>query len=42
MTDREACIILNMLSGIGPARMEALLAFCGEPAEIIPVQHAKA
>lgn len=34
MTGREACIILNMLSGIGPARLEALLAFCGEPAEI--------
>ena len=34
MTGQEACIILNMLSGIGPARMEALLAFCGGPEEI--------
>ena len=40
MTDREACIILNMLSGIGPARLEALLAFCGEPAEIFRVSAA--
>ena len=34
MTNQEACIILNMISGIGPARLAALLAFCGEPAEI--------
>lgn len=34
MTNQEACIILNMLSGIGPARLTALLAFCGEPEEI--------
>lgn len=34
MTNREAYIILNMMSGIGPARLSALLAFCGEPAEI--------
>ena len=40
MTGQEACIILNMLSGIGPARLEALLAFCGEPAEIFRVSAA--
>ena len=34
MTNQEACIILNMLSGIGPARLNALLAFCGKPQEI--------
>ncbi|MBO7147997.1 MAG: DNA-processing protein DprA [Lentisphaeria bacterium] len=34
MTNREAYIILNMLPGIGPARLAALLSFCGEPAEI--------
>ena len=34
MTNQEACIILNMLSGIGPARMTALLSFCGSPQEI--------
>ena len=34
MTNQEACIVLNMLPGIGPARLNALLAFCGEPQEI--------
>jgi len=34
MTNQEACIVLNLISGIGPARMASLLAFCGEPAEI--------
>ncbi|MBO4649253.1 MAG: DNA-processing protein DprA [Lentisphaeria bacterium] len=34
MTDREAYIILNLISGIGPARLNALLEFCGAPAEI--------
>ena len=34
MTNQEACIVLNMLNGIGPARLNALLAFCGEPQEI--------
>ena len=34
MTNQEACVILNLLSGIGPARLASLLAFCGEPAEI--------
>lgn len=34
MTDQEACIVLNMIPGIGPARLSALLACCGEPAEI--------
>ena len=34
MTGQEACIILNLMSGIGPARLNALLAFCGSPEEI--------
>jgi len=34
MTNQEACIVLNMLPGIGSARLNALLAFCGEPQEI--------
>lgn len=34
MTNREAYIILNLMSGIGPARLSSLLSFCGEPAEI--------
>lgn len=34
ITDQEACIILNLMSGIGPARMNALLSFCGTPCEI--------
>lgn len=34
MTDHEAYIILNLLSGIGPARLAALLAHCGSPAEV--------
>ena len=34
MTNQEACVILNLISGIGPARLASLLAFCGEPAEI--------
>ena len=31
MTNQEACIILNLMNGIGPARLNALLAFCGTP-----------
>ena len=34
MTDREACIILNMISGIGSARMQALLNRFETPANI--------
>ena len=34
MTNQEACIILNLMNGIGPARLNALLAFCGTPEEI--------
>ena len=34
MTDREAYIVLNMLTGIGPVRTAALIEFCGSPAEI--------
>ena len=35
MNDREACIILNMIGGIGPARMEVLVNAFGSPAEIL-------
>ena len=34
MIDREAYIVLNMLSGIGPARLATLLSVCGTPSEI--------
>ena len=34
MTDREACIILNMISGIGSARMQALLNRFETPSNI--------
>ena len=34
MTDHQAYIILNLLNGIGPARANALIEFCGSPAEI--------
>ena len=43
MTEREAYIILNMLSGIGPARVATLLALCGTPWEIFACpEHALA
>lgn len=43
MTEREAYIILNMLSGIGPARVATLLALCGTPREIFSCpEHALA
>lgn len=38
MTDREAYIILNLLSGIGPARLATLLSVCGSPSEIFACQ----
>lgn len=34
VTDREAYIVLNMISGIGPARLAALLEFSPDPAGI--------
>ena len=34
MTDHEAYILLNLMGGIGPARLSALLGFCGQPSEI--------
>lgn len=34
MTDREAYIILNLLSGIGPVRTAALISFCGSPSAV--------
>lgn len=34
VTDREAYLILNMISGIGPVRLAALLEFAGSPASI--------
>lgn len=35
MTDREACIALNMISGVGPARMTALTAACGSSSAVL-------
>lgn len=35
MTDREACIALNMVSGVGPARMASLVAACGSPSAVL-------
>lgn len=34
MTDHEAYILLNLMGGIGSARLSALLGFCGQPSEI--------
>ena len=34
MLDREACIVLNMISGIGYAKYSALRRFFGSPAEV--------
>lgn len=34
MTELEACVVLNMISGIGPVRISALLEFCGSAAAI--------
>ncbi|MBR2428006.1 MAG: DNA-processing protein DprA [Lentisphaeria bacterium] len=38
MTDHQAYIILNLLNGIGPARANALIEFCGSPSAIF--QHS--
>jgi DNA processing protein len=35
VTDREACIALNMVSGVGPARLAALTAACGSPSAVL-------
>lgn len=35
VTDREACIILNMVSGIGSTRLEALSSAFGSPAKVL-------
>ncbi|OGV51789.1 MAG: DNA protecting protein DprA [Lentisphaerae bacterium GWF2_44_16] len=35
MKDRDACIILNMISGIGSARLEALTSHFGSPSAIL-------
>ena len=35
MTDRQACIILNLLPGIGSARLQAMLEQFGTPSEIL-------
>jgi len=35
VTEREACIILNMISGVGSARLEAMLTAFGSPANIL-------
>ena len=34
VTDRESLIILNMLSGIGPAKARDLISACGTPSDI--------
>ena len=35
ISDREACIILNMISGIGYARYAALVRRFGSPAAVL-------
>jgi len=35
VTDREACIALNMISGVGPARLASLVASCGSPSAVL-------
>lgn len=35
MTDRDACIILNMISGVGAARLESLLETFGSPSAVL-------
>lgn len=35
MTDREACIVLNLIPGIGSARLEALIEHFNSPAAIL-------
>ena len=35
MNDRDACIILNMIGGIGPARLEKLVNAFGAPSEVL-------
>lgn len=40
VTDRDAYIILNMLTGIGPVRTSALIEFCGSPSAIF--EHSEA
>ncbi|MBN1865315.1 MAG: DNA-processing protein DprA [Victivallales bacterium] len=35
MTDRDALIVLNMLSGIGPVRIRELAALAGSPAAVL-------
>jgi DNA processing protein len=34
-SDREACIILNMVSGVGSARLEAMVSYFGAPCRIL-------
>ena len=38
MIDREAYIVLNMLSGIGPARLATLLSVCGTRLKSLPAR----
>lgn len=35
MTDREACIVLNMLNGVGHARFQALVSYFESPAAVL-------
>ncbi len=41
MTEREACIILNLISGIGHARYQALAAACGSGAAALEASMAE-
>jgi DNA processing protein len=41
MTDREACIVLNMISGVGHAKFRALAAEFGSPAAVCGVPAAR-
>lgn len=41
MTDREAYIVLNLLSGIGPARLDALLALSPDAAGIFELPESE-
>ena len=40
ISDREACIILNMISGIGYARYAALVRRFGSPAMVLSQKRA--
>ena len=41
MNDREACIVLNLLSGIGYARFNALCNKFGTPSDVLDLSYNK-